>query len=42
MSVAYPMSFLEQVAMTDVATETGTACYAGALMLQALGLGGWM
>lgn len=42
MSVAYPMTFLEQVAMTDVATETGTACYAGALMLQALGLGGWM
>lgn len=42
MAVAYPMTFLEQVAMTDVATETGTACYAGALMLQALGLGGWM
>lgn len=42
MEVAYPMTFLEQVAMTDVATETGTACYAGALMLQALGLGGWM
>ena len=31
------MTFLEQVAMTDVAVETGTACYAGALMLQALG-----
>lgn len=42
MEVAYPMTFLEQVAMTDVATEMGTACYAGALMLQALGLGGWM
>jgi hypothetical protein len=42
MDMAYPMTFLEQVAMTDVATETGTACYAGALMLQALGLGGWM
>jgi hypothetical protein len=42
MAAAYPMTFLEQVAMTDVATETGTACYAGALMLQALGLGGWM
>jgi hypothetical protein len=42
MQVAYPMTFLEQVAMTDVATEMGTACYAGALMLQALGLGGWM
>jgi hypothetical protein len=42
MEVAYPMTFLEQTAMTDVATEMGTACYAGALMLQALGLGGWM
>ncbi len=42
MEVAYPLTFVEQIAMTDVATETGTACYAGALMLQALGLGGWM
>jgi hypothetical protein len=42
MEAAYPMTFLEQTAMTDVATEMGTACYAGALMLQALGLGGWM
>jgi hypothetical protein len=42
LELAYPMTFLEQTAMTDVATETGTACYAGALMLQALGLGGWM
>ncbi|ODN71898.1 hypothetical protein [Methylobrevis pamukkalensis] len=42
LSVAYPMTFLEQIAMTDVAVEMGTACYAGALMLQALGLGGWM
>jgi hypothetical protein len=38
----YPMSFLEKEAMTDVAVEVGSACYAGALMLQALGLGGWM
>jgi len=42
MEVAYPMSFLEQIALTDVSVEMGTACYAGALMLQALGLGGWM
>ncbi|MCU0563461.1 MAG: hypothetical protein MUE48_05895 [Desulfobacterales bacterium] len=42
MEVAYPMTFLEQVALTDVSVELGTACYAGALMLQALGLGGWM
>lgn len=42
MEVAYPMTYLEQGALTDVAVETGTSCYAGALMLQALGLGGWM
>jgi hypothetical protein len=42
MEVAYPMTFLEQIAMTDVSVEMGTACYAGALMLQAMGLGGWM
>lgn len=42
MEVAYPMTFLEQIAVTDVSVEMGTACYAGALMLQALGLGGWM
>jgi hypothetical protein len=42
MEVAYPMSFLEQIALTDVSVEMGTACYAGALTLQALGLGGWM
>ena len=42
LEVAYPMTFLEQIALTDVSVELGTACYAGALMLQALGLGGWM
>ncbi|WP_232520801.1 hypothetical protein [Rhodobacter sp. CZR27] len=42
MEAAYPMSFLEREALSDVAVEMGTACYAGALMLQALGLGGWM
>jgi hypothetical protein len=29
MEVAYPMSFLEQIALTDVSVEMGTACYAG-------------
>jgi hypothetical protein len=42
MEVAYPMTFLEQIALTDVSVEMSTACYSGALMLQALGLGGWM
>lgn len=42
LSVAWPMTTVEQIALTDVSVEMGTACYAGALMLQALGLGGWM
>ena len=42
LEVAWPMSLVEQIALTDVSVEMGTACYAGALMLQALGLGGWM
>ena len=39
---AYPLSYVEQLALTEVAVESSTACYAGALMLQAMGLGGWM
>lgn len=42
LEVAWPMTLIEQVALTDVSVEMGTACYAGALMLQAMGLGGWM
>ena len=42
LEVAWPMTLVEQVALTDVSVEMSTACYAGALMLQALGLGGWM
>ncbi|HVH02107.1 MAG TPA: hypothetical protein VM891_04010 [Amaricoccus sp.] len=42
LEVAWPMTLVEQIALTDVSVEMGTACYAGALMLQALGLGGWM
>lgn len=38
----YPMSYVEQVALTEVTVELSTSCYAGALMLQAMGLGGWM
>lgn len=38
----YPLSYLEQLGLTEVTVELSTACYAGALMLQALGLGGWM
>ncbi|PRY22209.1 hypothetical protein CLV78_107133 [Aliiruegeria haliotis] len=38
----FPLSYVEQLAITEVTVETSTSCYAGALMLQALGLGGWM
>ncbi len=30
------------MSLTEVTVETSTASYAGTLMLQALGLGGWM
>lgn len=42
LDAAWPISLVEQIALTDVSVEMGTACYAGALMLQAMGLGGWM
>jgi hypothetical protein len=38
----YPLSFLEQQTMSEASVEMGTACYAGMLQLQAMGLGGWM
>jgi hypothetical protein len=37
-----PLSFIERYSLTEATTELVTACYAGALMLQAMGLGGWM
>jgi len=38
----WPITFLDQVAMSELAVELGTSCFAGALALQAMGLGGWM
>ena len=38
----YPLSYIEQMTISEVSVEVSTACYAGSLMLQALGLGGWM
>src|ERR671915_287102 len=38
----FPLTFTEQYALTEATAELATACYAGVLMLQALGLGGWM
>lgn len=37
----YPLSFVEQMTLSEVTIEVSTSSYAGALMLQALGLGGW-
>jgi hypothetical protein len=42
LEACWPISLVDQIALTDVSVEMGTACYAGALMLQAMGLGGWM
>jgi hypothetical protein len=37
-----PLSFLEMWSLSEVTAELSIACYAGMLMLQAMGLGGWM
>ncbi len=37
-----PLSFIEMFAVAEATAELSTSCYAGALMLQAMGLGGWM
>ena len=37
-----PLSLLEQVSLAECSAELSMSCYAGALMLQAMGLGGWM
>jgi hypothetical protein len=38
----FPLTFAEQYALTEATAELASACYAGVLMLQAMGLGGWM
>ncbi len=38
----YPMSLVDQMSLSEATVEIGTSCYAGMLMEQALGLGGWM
>ncbi|NLF31037.1 MAG: hypothetical protein GX591_09145 [Planctomycetes bacterium] len=38
----WTLTFLEQFALGELAVELGASCYAGALTLQAMGLGGWM
>ena len=38
----FPLSYFEQYMLTEATVELGASCYAGMLMLQAMGLGGWM
>jgi hypothetical protein len=38
----YPLTFFEQYMLTEATVELGACCYAGMLILQAMGLGGWM
>ena len=38
----YPLSYVDQLSLQEVTVETATACHNGVLMLQAMGLGGWM
>jgi hypothetical protein len=38
----WPLTFVEQWSLAEVTAELSASCYAGALMLQAMGLGGWM
>lgn len=38
----FPITFLEMWSLAELSAEFSTACYAGMLMLQSMGLGGWM
>jgi hypothetical protein len=38
----WPMTFVEQWSLSELTVELAASCYAGTLMLQAMGLGGWM
>jgi hypothetical protein len=37
-----PLTFLEQYSLTEATAELATCAYTGTLLLQAMGLGGWM
>jgi len=41
-SQTLPLSFVEQWSLAELTAELSASCYAGAPMLQAMGLGGWM
>src|SRR6185436_7879929 len=38
----FPLSFFDQYMLAEITAELATSCYAGVLVLQAMGLGGWM
>lgn len=38
----WPITFVEQWSLSELTVELGASCYAGTLVLQAMGLGGWM
>ncbi len=38
----WPITFMEQWSLSEISVELAASCYAGTLMLQAMGLGGWM
>lgn len=38
----FPLTVFDQYMLTEATAELATSCYAGALTLQAMGLGGWM
>ena len=41
-SSVWPITFVEQWSLSELSVELAASCYAGTLMLQAMGLGGWM
>jgi hypothetical protein len=41
-SNVWPITFVEQWSLSELTVELSSSCYAGTLMLQAMGLGGWM
>jgi hypothetical protein len=38
----WPITFVEQWSLSELTVEIAASCYAGTLLLQAMGLGGWM
>jgi len=41
-SNTWPLSFVEMWSLSELTAELSISCYAGMLMLQAMGLGGWV